>query len=308
MPTSHVIATALAASAAVAAALLAIRPEAISSYELSRSERKAAAAEATGTPPVGTGAPITMSDATVPQQAGIDVSHFNIDKDGQKITIKWDEVAKAGIDFVYIKASQGRTLKDPEFEANWAGAKAQQLPAGAYHFLSALSDPAAQARFFLSVYADRSARDLAPVVDVEWDYTNPKYTKTDKVDRWEQKTPAQIVAAVDTWLRAVASATGKTPIIYTNKTWWDARVGAAGATLGATYPVWLADYTVGIDAPAPIDGFTTVMWQTTDKGTVAGVNGNVDLSVSLAPAASGKPQSASAKTPESTESEAPASN
>ena len=43
-----------------------------------------------------------------------------------------------------------------------------------------------------------TVQGLPPVVDVEWDYT------TENVDRWAQKSPAQIVAMVDTWLRTVA--------------------------------------------------------------------------------------------------------
>jgi GH25 family lysozyme M1 (1,4-beta-N-acetylmuramidase) len=50
------------------------------------------------------------------------------------------------------------------------------------------------------------------------------------------------------------------------------------------------------------------MWQTTDKGTVAGVNGNVDLSVSLVAVESGKPQAASTTAPASTDAVAPASD
>lgn len=281
MQTSHVTATVLAVLAAIAAALLMVHPQATASDELYRSERKDVAGEIDGVPPVGTATPVTVSpkpktaetNTGTPAPTGIDVSHFNIDKNGQKITIKWDQVAKSGITFAYINASQGRTLKDPEFDANWAGAKAVNIPKGAYHFLSALVNPAAQAKFFLSVYDTRGDSDLAPVVDVEWDFE----TET-KNDRWEKKSATQIVAALDTWLTAVASATGKTPIIYTNKAWWDARVGAAGKILGARYPVWLADYTTQGATPAPLDGFKTVLWQFTDAGTVAGVDGNVDVS------------------------------
>lgn len=281
MQTSHVTATILAVLAAFAAALLMVHPQATPSDELSRSERKDLAGEVYGAPPVGTAMPVEVAPAAADASngtkppTGIDVSHFNIAKNGQKIPIKWDQVAKSGVAFAYIKASQGRTLKDPEFDANWAGAQRANVPKGAYHFLSALVNPAAQAEFFLSVYGTRSDSDLPPVVDVEWDFE----TET-KNDRWEKKSAIQIVAALDTWLRAVASATGKTPIIYTSKAWWDARVGVEGDILGATYPVWLADYkaTGTAPEPVPLDGFKTVLWQFSDAGTVAGVDGTVDVS------------------------------
>ncbi|ABV94186.1 conserved hypothetical protein [Dinoroseobacter shibae DFL 12 = DSM 16493] len=301
----------LAVLTVLALALITVPPADISSRELTRAERKAIAREtaaASGTPsptapatqdgteaPAATaGTPATASvippggafgfPTNVPEgstEFGIDVSHYNIQKGNAKINITWADVAQSKVAYVYIKASQGRTVKDSEFDTSWNEAGKAKIPRGAYHFLSALSDPAAQARFFLSVYDARSSSDLPPVLDVEWDYTEKK------VDRWEQKTPAQIVAAVDTWMRAVALATGQTPVIYTNRDWWTARIGDAGADLGKRYPVWLADYTAAPtdsgSAPAALEGFNTVMWQFTDKGAVPGVSGDVDVNVRVQP-------------------------
>jgi lysozyme len=38
--------------------------------------------------------------------------------------------------FIYVKASEGNTLKDPQFEENWKQAKRVGMLRGAYHFLS----------------------------------------------------------------------------------------------------------------------------------------------------------------------------
>lgn len=220
----------------------------------------------------------------VPQNStsfGIDVSHFNIQKGSSKVPINWADVKTSGASFVYIKASQGRTVQDSEFDTNWSGAGAASLSRGAYHFLSALSDAAAQADFFLSVYDDRSSDDRAPALDMEWDYT------AEQVDRWAQKSPAQIVAMADTWLRAVAKETGKTPIIYSNRDWWQARIGPSGDQLLKEYPVWLADYTTTpAQVEAPPAEFASVdlqLWQFTDKGTVPGVDGVVDVNFIVPP-------------------------
>lgn len=57
---------------------------------------------------------------------GIDVSHWQ----GE---IDWAKVKAAGIQFAYLKATQGATFTDPMLKVNYAGAKAQGIPVGLYH-------------------------------------------------------------------------------------------------------------------------------------------------------------------------------
>lgn len=66
---------------------------------------------------------------------GLDVSHHQ----GH---IDWS--ALKGWDFVYIKATEGRTWTDPLFEENWLGAGQAGLVRGAYHFLVTTSTGQAQ--------------------------------------------------------------------------------------------------------------------------------------------------------------------
>src|SRR5581483_7236413 len=58
---------------------------------------------------------------------GIDVSHY-------QGTINWTSVKNSGVSFAFIKATEGLTIKDQDFDANWAGAKAVGIVRGAYHF------------------------------------------------------------------------------------------------------------------------------------------------------------------------------
>ena len=57
--------------------------------------------------------------------AGIDVSHWEGD-------IDFREVKQAGIRFVYIKASEGTTDIDPDFERNYREARKARLKIGFY--------------------------------------------------------------------------------------------------------------------------------------------------------------------------------
>ena len=91
---------------------------------------------------------------------GIDVSHHNG-------TIRWSEVAKEKrIQFVYIKATEGRSRKDHAYKRNIRQARAQGLRCGAYHFMSSRSSAKDQFANFASV-VDKDEMDLIPVIDIE---------------------------------------------------------------------------------------------------------------------------------------------
>ncbi len=93
---------------------------------------------------------------------------FGIDVSSHQGSIDWQRVARDGIDFVYIKASEGGDAADARFRANWDGATSAGIEPGAYHFFTLCRSGADQAANFLeSVPADRHA--LAPAVDLEFD-------------------------------------------------------------------------------------------------------------------------------------------
>jgi lysozyme len=58
---------------------------------------------------------------------GIDVSHWQ----GQ---IDWKKVKASGVDFVYVKATEGGGYVDSWYERHIAGAIAAGLTCGSYHF------------------------------------------------------------------------------------------------------------------------------------------------------------------------------
>ena len=63
---------------------------------------------------------------------GVDISAYQADVDMEKLKAQ-------GIDFIFIKATEGTTHQDRRFAENWENAKNAGLPAGAYHFFSAKS-------------------------------------------------------------------------------------------------------------------------------------------------------------------------
>src|SRR5437762_1634729 len=73
---------------------------------------------------------------------GVDVTHFNG-------TVNWAAVRAAGIDFAFIKATDGTTLVDSKFSTNWNGSGQNGIIRGAYHFFQPTLGAVAQADFFV---------------------------------------------------------------------------------------------------------------------------------------------------------------
>lgn len=73
----------------------------------------------------------------------------------------------AGVDFAYIKATEGGDYRDPMFAENWAGAKAAGIERGAYHFYSLCRPGAEQAANFIAL-VPRAPDALPPAIDLEY--------------------------------------------------------------------------------------------------------------------------------------------
>src|ERR1700759_1840135 len=78
------------------------------------------------------------SERRYPYQ-GIDVSHHQ----GH---IAWAKLPRQGVDFAYIKATEGSDHVDRRFKANWHAAHRAGIHRGAYHFFRLGGSGRAQAR------------------------------------------------------------------------------------------------------------------------------------------------------------------
>ena len=179
---------------------------------------------------------------------GIDVSHW-------QGSIDWAAVRGSGVDFAFIKATEGGTYTDPRFARNWAAAADAGVMRGAYHYFRPNVDPVTQAENFLRA-ARIGPNDLPAVLDVE---------TSDGV------AGDALLRAVRTWLETVERATGKRPIVYTYPDFWNRY---ASGPVGP-YPLWIANY--GRDQPlVPIGWTDWTFWQYTSTGRVPGIVGDVD--------------------------------
>ena len=92
---------------------------------------------------------------------------FGVDVSSYQGEVDWSALASQGVDFAFIKATEGSLLQDRQFAANWAGAAAAGVRAGAYHFLSYDSPGDTQADNFISAVPVTEGA-LPPVVDIEF--------------------------------------------------------------------------------------------------------------------------------------------
>ena len=184
---------------------------------------------------------------------GIDVS------DWQEY-IDYAQVRNAGVEIVYIKASQGSNFKDPYFDINYENAKANGLRVGFYHFLTATNTNEAEqeANFFASVISGKQA-DCKLVMD---------YEAFGGVSVEESNRIAEV------FLETVRRLTNKEVIVYSDLSNATNRLDRS---ISEDYELWLAyygDYNTIRDVQTSWE--TWIGLQYTDRGIVPGVNGNVD--------------------------------
>ena len=97
----------------------------------------------------------------VPEFNGIDISHHN--------RVNWDKVREnEAIKFCYIKATEGKSFRDPMCAKHAKKAHENGLHVGLYHYFRTDVTPEKQFENFKRVY-DKVPSNLIPVIDVEKD-------------------------------------------------------------------------------------------------------------------------------------------
>lgn len=188
---------------------------------------------------------------------GIDVSRWQGD-------INWTTVARSGVSFAFIKATEGGDHVDPMFATNWAEARAAGVPRGAYHYYYFCRTPEEQARwFFQNVPRDPFA--LPPVLDMEW-------THTSRTCRWRPDS-GTIRSKANRFVELLTKHYGKRPIIYTTVDFY--RETPIGQIEGADF--WLRSVAGHPHKVYP--GASWTFWQYTGTGLVPGISGEVDINV-----------------------------
>ncbi len=180
---------------------------------------------------------------------GIDVSKHNG-------VIHWNQVAaNKRTKFVYIKATEGKSLVDRRYKKNLRGAKKVGLPVGSYHFLTSRSPIRAQFENFKR-HAVKEEQDLIPVLDVEEDGIKGKWTAR------------QLQDSVALFASLVEQHYGQPPIIYSGEHFYNRHLSPRFDK----HLLFIANY-----RRRPLLRTRHHLWQFSQRGHVKGIGEYVDL-------------------------------
>ncbi|KAJ8514554.1 hypothetical protein ONZ45_g7913 [Pleurotus djamor] len=200
----------------------------------------------------------TLAKRALPK--GMDVS-------GYQPGINWSSVKAQGIEFAFIKATEGTSYRNPEFSSQYTGATNIGIIRGGYHFARPdISSGAAQANFFLAHGGSFSVGGwsadgitLPGALDIEY---NPYGATCFGLS----------AASMVNWIRDFSNtyhaATTRYPIIYSTTDWWKTCTGNSAA-FASTNPLWIARYASAIGT-LPAGYAYTTFWQYADSGAVPG--------------------------------------
>lgn len=183
---------------------------------------------------------------------GIDVSYH------QGI-IDWTKVKNSGVEFAILRIGYGMydNQKDKQFENNYSGARANDIPVGIYHYSYATSieEVKKEAQLVLKWLNGRNLQ-LPVYFDLE--------------DKTQQNLGKAVLNEMCRTFCSIIEAGGYWAGIYTNKYWATGLID--GVELGKRYTYWIAQYN---DKCTYTGDYA--MWQYSSSGKVNGINGNVDM-------------------------------
>lgn len=179
---------------------------------------------------------------------GIDVSAHN----GM---MNLNAAASEGVEFIWIKASEGETFRDKNFRINHQKAGNAGMKRGAYHFFRFDKDGVSQAINLLETIGEREL-EMGIAIDIE-SSGNPTGIPKEKIEE-------RLSAMVD-----YLNLRGFSPTLYTNKK--DYYKYLADSFPGSR--LWICSFS---DDPISAEW---QFWQFSHHGRISGISGKVDLNV-----------------------------
>lgn len=182
--------------------------------------------------------------------------------------INWNAVADDGISFAFIRVgnrglTSGNLSQDDYFEYNAKAADQAGIKVGAYFYSQAMTEEEAREEADFVIERLRGRNITYPVA-----YDHERLA--DNPGRADDLSPEQMTKNAAAFCARIQEA-GYTPMIY----------GSLKDLLRynlpdlARYNIWLAQYNV--NAPTFNQYFS--IWQYSNTGSVAGVDGNVDMNI-----------------------------
>ena len=192
---------------------------------------------------------------------GIDVSHWQNTIDFN--TLYYSDT----IDFMIIRAGQGTTIKDKQFERNYTEAKKYGIPLGVYLYAKAqtIEDAKKEANNLVNLLKGKSF-ELPIFYDVE------EHENLDK----------NLITQMCLEFYKILKLAGYKPGVYASKYYLLYKMNPS--SLPSDCSIWVASYGKN-NGTLPTDVYKYYgkhdIWQYTSTGRVPGINGDVDCNIIL---------------------------
>ena len=194
---------------------------------------------------------------------GIDVSKYQ----GK---IDWKKVKEAGIEYAIIRVgfrgmNEGTLEIDPMFEENIKDALKAGMPVGIYFFSQAIDPKEAreEAQFVLDHI--KNYQITYPVI-IDTEHVNTYDARANNLTRQERTNIAKVFCET-------VKLAGYQPMIYANTKWMIMGIDLEQLV---DFDLWFAYYGKDLSFPYQFD-----MLQYSSEGKIPGIEGNVDLNLSL---------------------------
>ena len=190
---------------------------------------------------------------------GIDVSRWNEE-------IDWNKVKNAGINYAILRVGYrgsvtGVLVEDWYYKKNIEGAAAAGVPVGLYFFTQAVNEVEAVEEASMVLSQIKGYKITYPVfIDVE--------SSGGRADGLDSGTRTRVINAFCQTIQNGGYRAG----IYANKTWLAQKMNISALS---GYKIWLAQYNTQVTYGGRYD-----MWQYSDKGSISGISGKVDMNLS----------------------------
>lgn len=195
---------------------------------------------------------------------GIDISHhnYNIDSEGNYISLDWDAIKAAGVSYVIIRIGDASIGIDPTFEKSYEEARAAGLDVGFYFYTRAMSVEEISIEANLVACALRGKQFEYPVyLDLE--------------DEAQKSIDSAVLNEMCIEFFTILQRAGYYTGLYVNNEWLHNVIDTETAL--SRFEIWYARYPTTTDGEEPTwnieqNGQHLGMWQYTDSGTIEGID------------------------------------
>lgn len=198
------------------------------------------------------------------------ISHKGIDVSKYQGDIDWEAVAGDGVEFAIIRLGfrgygTGEIQIDEKFEENIKQASKAGVTVGVYFFSQAITKEEAKEEAKIVLQNIKKYKIKGPVVFDSEEIVGSE-GRLEKLDK-DELTEVSVE-----FLETIKKA-GYEPMVYANLKWFSVNLDMSKI---GKYDLWFAAYTNDLYFPYKIK-----MWQYSEAGTVAGIQGKVDMNISF---------------------------